>query len=121
LAVSAKSSARQVALGIKIRRIIAEKLLVEHERSLETLVGLLCYIGWCNYQMGPQPFMCMYGHLVVGLVQDLGIDKPPPKDSEQHPMSCIKSHGFVLRLPLSSTRSMEERRAAVAAYLITSS
>ncbi|KAK0650047.1 hypothetical protein B0T16DRAFT_139420 [Cercophora newfieldiana] len=122
LAVSTKSSARQIQLGSKIRRLIAEKLLVQHERSIELLLGMLAFQGWANYQMGPsQPFLGMDSHLVVGLVQDMGIEKAPRRhDEPSHPMACLRSHFAVQRLISMAERTMEERRAVLGAYLITS-
>ncbi|KAK0716266.1 hypothetical protein B0H67DRAFT_554605 [Lasiosphaeris hirsuta] len=114
-----KSSMGQQAIGEKIRRIVAEKLIIQHEKNLEILLGLLAYMGWANMHMGPQPFLCMYTHLILGLVQDLGLDKPPPRADEQHPMACVKAHGFILKMAVSSVRSMEERRAVLATFLIS--
>lgn len=121
LAVSTKSSARQISLGSKIRRLIAEKLLIHHERSIELLLGMLAFQGWANYQLGPnQPFLGMDSHLVVGLVQDMGIEKSPRRaDEPSHPMACLKNHHAVQRLTAITDRTMEERRAVLAAYLIT--
>lgn len=123
VAVTTKSPAKQSALGAKIRRIVADKLIVQCERSLDLLLGLLAYMGWANYHLGPtQPFLSMYCLLITGLVQDLGIDRMPRRSDEpQHPMACLKpSHGLVLKLASHSIRTMEERRAVIAAYLIIS-
>ncbi|KAK3360511.1 hypothetical protein B0T25DRAFT_629588 [Lasiosphaeria hispida] len=115
-----KSALGQQVIGEKIRRIVADKLIIQHEKSLEILLGLLAYMGWANMHMGPQPFLCMYIHLLLALVQDLGLDKPPPRADEQHPMACVKAHGFILKMVVSTVRSMEERRAVLATFLIAS-
>ncbi|KAK1750386.1 C6 transcription factor [Echria macrotheca] len=123
LAVSTKSAARQVALGAKIRQMVATRLIVEHERSVETLLGLLAFMGWANYQLGPsQPFLSMYCHLITGLTQDLGLDRLPRKaDEPMHPMACLKSHHtLAMKLAAHAVRTMEERRAVIAAFIITS-
>lgn len=120
LSITAKSSAQQYAIGSKIRHILAEKVFVQHERGLDLLLGVLTFMGWANYHMGHQPFLSMYSHLLIGLVQDLGIDKAPSRGDEQHPMACLKFHGLIVKQHTSAVRTMEERRAALAAYLITS-
>lgn len=122
LAVSTKSSALQIRLGFKIRRLIAERLLIQHERSIELLLGMLAFQGWANYQMGPtQPFLGMDNHLLVGLVQDMGIEKSPRKpDEPSHPMACLRGHFAVQKLTSLAERTMEEKRAVLAVYLITS-
>lgn len=45
-AVCTQSVAEQSALGVRIREIIAKEVVVECERSIDLLLGLLCYIGW---------------------------------------------------------------------------
>jgi hypothetical protein len=123
LSVSTRSSSRQAALCRKIQRIIADRLVVQHERSLDLLLAMLAYLGWANYQMGPgQPFLGVQCHLLISLIQDLGIEKSGSKrfDEPNHPMACLKNHLPIHRLAGSSTRTMEERRALLAGYLITS-
>lgn len=46
MAVCSKSSVQQIALGNEIRTIIGRQLLLEGERSLDLLLGLLIYISW---------------------------------------------------------------------------
>jgi hypothetical protein len=121
LAVSTKSLPRRQALGSHLRALFAEKLIAQHERSLDLLLGLLAYMGWANLQMGAQQlFLCMYCHLLTAVVQDLGLDQAPKRSGEPHPMSCIKPQGLVMRLPSPVACTMEARRAAVATFVITS-
>ncbi|KAK3361646.1 hypothetical protein B0T24DRAFT_642079 [Lasiosphaeria ovina] len=120
LAVSTRSMARQLALSTKVRRVLAERLVIHHERSFDTLLALLAFLGWANFHLGPQPFLCMYSHLLAGLVQDLGLDKPPHKNDENHPMAALKGQSLITRFSSNSVRTMEERRAVLAAYLISS-
>lgn len=121
VAVSTKSLSRRQALGLHLRSLFAEKLVVQHERSLDLLLGLLAYMGWANLQMGAQKlFLCMYCHLLTALVQDLGLDQAPKGSGEPHPMSCIKPRGLAMRLSFPVATTMEARRASVAAFVITS-
>jgi hypothetical protein len=46
MAVSSKSSVQHVALGKEIRTIIGRQLLLEGERHLDLLLGLLIYVSW---------------------------------------------------------------------------
>jgi len=45
-AVQAKSTARQAVLAVRIREMAAKKVLVECQKSLELLQGLLVYLAW---------------------------------------------------------------------------
>jgi hypothetical protein len=42
----AKSTQRQMSLAIHIRQLIGKKLLVDAERDLDLLFGLMTYVGW---------------------------------------------------------------------------
>jgi hypothetical protein len=46
MAISSKSTSQQLALGSKIRHILGRKMLLEHEKNIDLLLGLLAYIGW---------------------------------------------------------------------------
>ena len=121
LAASVKSASRQAAIGARLRRLYADKLIVEHERSLDLMLSLICFLGWGHFHLGPHPFLSMYSHMLVALAHDLSLERPPPIEGDSHPMACVKSHGFTVKLQVSPIRSMEERRAIVSAYFITSS
>ena len=64
-----------------------------------------------------RPFLNFYAHIVMGLVCDLGINNPIP--TEHSTMQAFKcAVGFKQNIPTS--RTMEERRAALGCFLITS-
>ena len=46
MAISTKIIAQQQALNKRIRDLIAQRLLLESEHSLDLLLGLLAFIGW---------------------------------------------------------------------------
>jgi hypothetical protein len=46
MAASSKSSTQQIVLGKEIRLIVGRQLLLEGERTLDLLLGLLAYIAW---------------------------------------------------------------------------
>lgn len=121
LAATVKSATKQHAFGVLFRNMIAERVVAQHQRSFDILLGLLGFLGWATYHFGPHPFMTMYSHLTIAIVQDLSIDKPPPRPSDIHPMACVTRYGFVVKVPPSLVRTMEERRAVLACYLVTAS
>lgn len=121
LASSVKSSSRQRAFGAALRAAVADKVVVQHLRSFDVLLGILGFLGWASYHLSPRPFMLMYCHLAAAIVQELGIDRPPLKCNEMHPMTLLRNHNFVIKLPSSPVRTMEERRALLAHYLVSTS
>lgn len=46
MAISTKSTARQHDLGLKIRQIVAQEMVVQSDESIDLLLGLLTFIGW---------------------------------------------------------------------------
>jgi hypothetical protein len=45
-AVCTRSAAEQSTLGVRIRETLAKQVVVESERSIDLLLGLLCYLSW---------------------------------------------------------------------------
>ena len=46
MAIASRSTAQQQVLGSKIRRTLAEEMLLKSEQNLDLLLGLLAYVGW---------------------------------------------------------------------------
>jgi len=67
--------------------------------------------------LSKKPFMNFVGHMIMGLVCELGINKDVPKEqSALHTFKC--SIGW--KVPTPALRTLEERRAVLGAFLITS-
>lgn len=46
MTASCKSTSKQLRLGNKIRQVLAEKIVVQSEKNIDLLLGLLTFIGW---------------------------------------------------------------------------
>ncbi|KAB8222898.1 hypothetical protein BDV33DRAFT_201036 [Aspergillus novoparasiticus] len=115
MAISTKSTAHQHELGLRIRQIVAQEMVVQSDKSIDLLLGLLTFIGWASYQFHqfhPKPFLSVFTHLATSLVFDLGLNKPVQVTTPTFNLN---------QCPRPSTpRTMEERRAALGCYLVTS-
>ncbi|GJC94544.1 Zn(II)2Cys6 transcription factor [Colletotrichum higginsianum] len=130
MTVASRVSSQQLALGQRVRQIVSQKLVVENERSIDYLLGLLVILGWANHQLGNKPFMCLFCQIAIGLIFDLGISRDPLDGL--NPFLCWKAAqeratqektGVVcptLYVKSQMPRTMEQRRAVVAGYLVTS-
>ncbi|KAI9650910.1 hypothetical protein NHQ30_000945 [Ciborinia camelliae] len=110
---------RQIILGKVIREIAARELVVEGKRNLDLLLGLVCFLGWGQYQIRTAPFMTLFTHLIITLVIDLELHKPTIEESshiwgaEHEPR-----HHEMMEVPVN--RTMEHRRLVIACYYLTS-
>jgi hypothetical protein len=75
-AVCERSPAKQTELGFQIRKILATKVVVEGERSIDLLLGLLVFTSWSFYFARGKPFLGMSSSIAKSLVIDLRLDIP---------------------------------------------
>jgi hypothetical protein len=115
-----KKLARQLVLAEETKRVIASQLVVEGERSFDTLCALVLYTNWGQYFCTKANFSpCL--HLAMALASDLGLLKPAPQGSPAvmlnwTPQGCPKPpHALTIK-----TRTMEERRVVLGLFLVSS-
>jgi hypothetical protein len=135
MAVGSKSKSQQQILGSKIRQKIAHELVVQSERNVDLLLGILAFIGWygviylkvkkirhsrliirAHSHLHSKPFLSVFTQLTMSLVFDLGLNKPVPKVTQMMP--CMKDFSKFLKPP--TPRTNEERRAVLGCFLVTS-
>ena len=106
---------QSVEAGLKIRQILCQRMIMEFDKDLDLLQGLLAYIAWVNPSMREKPTLAVLTQLAMSVVFDLGLNRHIPTDaSALH--NCIKQGG----LPISLNRTMEERRAVLSCFVISS-
>ncbi|PYH98428.1 hypothetical protein BO71DRAFT_426074 [Aspergillus ellipticus CBS 707.79] len=117
-----RDAARQAALCVEIRETFAAAVLVDCQRSLDLLQGLLVYLAWITYQSQPmKSSLCMYCQLAAGLIFELGLHRCPPADARPVTSDHIAVGQLQhLRPPVSAVRSMNQRRAVLAFYVLSS-
>jgi len=106
-------------------------MIVQSERNIDLLLGLLTYVGWyvfisilignpevkyirSQYQIRSCPFLAVLTQLALSLVFDLQLNKPILKEAQAIP--CAKEQQWKSITP----RTMEERRAVLGCFLISS-
>ncbi|KAJ5227234.1 uncharacterized protein N7469_007240 [Penicillium citrinum] len=105
---------RDVAFN-HITSIIHQKILIEVSPSMEMLLGIMIFITWTTYTK--RPFLNFYSHVIMGLACDLGINQAIPKEpSTLQAFKCAVGW----KQPDLTTRTLEERRAALGCFLISS-
>ncbi|KAI0161036.1 hypothetical protein GGR52DRAFT_562647 [Hypoxylon sp. FL1284] len=118
ISTSLTSPRRRTALGDQARNIVIQKVALEREKSLDLLLGLLTLVGWSHLQRRDRPFWTLFSQLIVTLVCDLGLHRPPPDGQS---MFCGPVKESDLRATsLFRRRTHEEQRAVLGAFVVTS-
>ncbi|KAI4285157.1 MAG: hypothetical protein L6R35_004723 [Caloplaca aegaea] len=74
------------------------------------------YLSFFYTYKANKPSLSVFTQLAVSLVYDLGLNRPVPRDNPLVAL-CIQSHNTPM---IPTPRTMEERRAVLGCFLITS-
>ncbi|KAI5458755.1 hypothetical protein BGZ63DRAFT_51961 [Mariannaea sp. PMI_226] len=113
-AISTRSTLQQTKLYSQIRTILGQSMVSELERSTEQLLGLLVCIAWGNLQVHQRPFLTLFTQLSISIVFDLGLNVKPPTGPDE------KANYRFHKPWISGRRTMEERRAVLGLYFLSS-
>lgn len=115
MSVASNSTSQQQALNGRVRQIVGEEMVQKSERTLDLLLGLLTFLGWISYHVH-KPSLSLFTRLATSLVCDLGLNQPIHKGMPD--AVCIAPMKYPP--PRTAPRTMEERRAVLGCFLITS-
>ncbi|KAH7032763.1 uncharacterized protein B0I36DRAFT_100348 [Microdochium trichocladiopsis] len=117
--VCCKSTREQIALDHEIRAILAQKIIVEMERNLDLLQGLLVFLTWTVRRFRDKPFLCVYSGIAASMVSDLRLDRlmHEPVNRETNSSHAF-AQPFHVRPQLPHLeRTNEERRTVLGCYI----
>ncbi|KAF1999367.1 hypothetical protein P154DRAFT_230071 [Amniculicola lignicola CBS 123094] len=121
--ISNPCSDAQAETGNQIRNTVATKIIVEGERNLDLLFGLLVYTSWSFYFFRGKPMLGVLTGLIKSVVRDLRLDRPAVDksllDGPAAAFTCVKS--WTTLEPYSTTvlGTSEGRRALLASFVLT--
>ncbi|KAK4225743.1 hypothetical protein QBC38DRAFT_253086 [Podospora fimiseda] len=114
MTVTCKNADNRVMMSEAVKKFIAQKMVVDHEKNLDLLLALLVILGWSHhYVRKERPILCVMASLAKSLVFDLGLNKIP----------CEPYIAYCLRTPFNPApreKTQDERRAVLACFLVTS-
>ncbi|KAF1809130.1 hypothetical protein P152DRAFT_495064 [Eremomyces bilateralis CBS 781.70] len=119
MAASYRNVELQQAFGTEIREYIASTMFQRGERSFDHLQGLLIAIAWYHFHLGRSRQMTNFVHLALALTTDLEINKTGTAYDRHRAVVC----GFNLfpdPAERGDQRSLEERRALLGCFYVTS-
>ncbi|KAI2466262.1 hypothetical protein F4781DRAFT_406531 [Annulohypoxylon bovei var. microspora] len=118
MCVAQTSPKTRLALSDQVRSIVIQKVVVDREKSLDLLLGLLTLVGWSQRQRRDKPFWTLFSQFIVTLVYDLGLHKPQPESTS---MFCAQGRDTDSRISnLFRMPTHEVLRAVLGAFVVTS-
>ncbi|KIW63826.1 hypothetical protein PV04_08798 [Phialophora macrospora] len=117
----------QRRLGVELKKVLCERVMIGNERDLGLLQGLLVLVAWNHFHFSPmskQLFMLL--QMAVGLVTDLDLDRcPAHRDQRVASHLCLTtSNPSQLgqgKYPVQCRRSSAEIRALLGCFYLCSS
>lgn len=114
MASTTRSTKEAHAVGDQICQIISQKVLVESERSMDILQGLLVFLKWPHSHKKKKPFMSLWTNIAVAIAQDLGLTATRGESSFMYAKKFSTPRS---RVQPSKERTMEERRTVLALFV----
>ncbi|KAK2810165.1 hypothetical protein FQN50_003135 [Emmonsiellopsis sp. PD_5] len=116
MGISVKTVAEREPFHKKIKSLVCEKVIADVNPDIDILLGIIAFVSWATYSK--QPCLSSFAHIITGIICDLGLNKAPPKavalwQPFNHPADPAPQ--------CAAERTMEERRAVLASFLVTSS
>ncbi|EXJ80523.1 hypothetical protein A1O1_08669 [Capronia coronata CBS 617.96] len=123
MTVSTKSTEKRMALGEEVRQTVARRMLIDNGQNvdIDLLLGLLAFLAWGHDQLNNKhrKILFRFTHFAMVLVFELRLNRPWPKDSNMLP--TVGTIGTICSgPPAPATHTMEERRAVLACFLLSS-
>ncbi|KAI9149944.1 MFS-type transporter calB [Paramyrothecium foliicola] len=114
--ITCKKVAEKKRIDKCIRETLAQKLIVDLERNLDLLLGLVAYLTWYMSIDGGKKLLCMYMGLATSLIVDLCLDRSAGESICRETNSKNAYQGYWRNQLQTFERTNEERRAVLACY-----
>ncbi|UZP41490.1 hypothetical protein NXS19_009306 [Fusarium pseudograminearum] len=115
--ITSMSVEQQIKMKDQVRQEIATRIIINHERSMDCLQGIICYVTWASTTSSPgKPFIVTFCQMAVLVAYELGLTKAPVE--EQYFTVCFKLWGGRPAPP--RLRTLEERRTVLSLWFLTS-
>ncbi|KAF2276867.1 uncharacterized protein EI97DRAFT_442230 [Westerdykella ornata] len=123
-AVLETSLSKQDELGQEIRETIAKRIVMEGERSVDLLLGLLIHISWYgstrmkhHFSRSGRPYMGVLANIAKALVSELGLDGPA--SNTLPPLFIASNETIANHCAITRTFTPEERRILLASFIMS--
>ncbi|KAH7329423.1 hypothetical protein B0I35DRAFT_420188 [Stachybotrys elegans] len=116
-----KTTAVWTRLESQLRSTLAQSLVVDCERNLDLLLGIICYLNWKLDHNTSKKSLCTVASLATSLVFDLRLDRATQESTCRETNSSM-AYCFPIKQPILPPlkRSRDGMRAALACYCVCS-
>ncbi|KAJ6783402.1 hypothetical protein PWT90_02212 [Aphanocladium album] len=116
--LASDSHSQQQFLREKVRREMSERIIMNHERNMDIIQGLIANLGWATLNTGPgaRPFVVLFSQLATLVIYEQGMMRPP---NQEH-FSSVGFKAWNMSTLTPKARTMDERRAVLSLWFLTS-
>jgi hypothetical protein len=111
MSLATKSIPLQVKMGKAIRKVATDLLATDQSTDIDMLLGLLCFVAWSHYHKQEKFLSLSWSNLAVSMAYHLDIHRPAKHTSPMFGAPPSSAEG---------QRTLEERRAFVATFVLSS-
>ena len=117
----------QRRLGVEMKKVLAERVIVGNERNMDLLQGLLIQLGWSHFHFNPMnKQLHILLRMAVSLVDDLELDRCPAHRDQRlaSDLCCRPMFANMLaqsKLTTQCRRTSAEIRALLGCFYLSSS
>lgn len=119
MGVGTKVTRKKTLIGQQMKEIISREALLKsdrtRERTLDLLLGHLVHIAWAGH-FGAKIMISVLTQVAIMLVFEMGLNRPIFSDTSAFACKWKQPYG----IPVHGPRTMEERRAVLATFMVTS-
>lgn len=118
MSIASRSTVQQ-KFATEIKITMGREILVEGRNNIDLLLGILVFVAWGHYHIHDKLVIIQTTQLAMALVGNLGLNKPPLKEPTQMLLN-LDARGCPRKPFTPSARTVEERRAVLGCFLLSS-
>ncbi|TLS22474.1 uncharacterized protein PpBr36_10042 [Pyricularia pennisetigena] len=119
--ICSKVFSLQLKYSEQFQHMLAQKILIECENSMDLLLALITCIGWIHFHEVRRPHLTVLTRLAMSQVIELGLHRPFGETSGINSFKNAEAAASQNKEPARPKPNNEQRRAALGCYLVTSS
>ncbi|KAH7176843.1 hypothetical protein EDB81DRAFT_875635 [Dactylonectria macrodidyma] len=117
--ICSKSSSEKSDLDTQFRALISQRVLIDADRDLDLLLGLVAWLSWMMDRNREKRTLCVFSNIAASLVFDLRLDRSDGLEYPCKETNAAFAYSYPIKEKLPAPRrTNEERRAVLACFCI---